>query len=109
MLQEPWNTLLFLVAIPLIQQGLKLLADRYGFTLGKLANQALSLVLSIIFLLLSGEIAGFDIPVWGGDLVEFIGDLIAFFGVAWASVVALYELVWDRLFKIAKLATADKY
>jgi len=108
MIAEPYNTILFLVAIPLIQQALKLIADRYGYTLNKLANQALSLVLSAIFLVISGGFAGVELPSWGGDLVGFIGSLIAFVGVAWGSLMALYELVWDRLFVAVNIATADK-
>ena len=109
MITEPWNTVLFLVAIPLIQQGLKLLAEKYGYTLNKLANQGLSLALSAIFLVVSGEFAGAELPAWNGDLVEFVGAIIAFVGIAWASLVALYELVWDRLFVAVKIATTDKY
>ena len=109
MISEPWNTVLFLVAIPLIQQGLKLLSSKYGYTLNKLANQALSLVLSSIFLALSGGFVGVDLPAWDGDLVQFIGSLLAFIGVAWSLVMGLYELVWDKLFIKLNLATADKY
>jgi len=109
MIGEPWNTVLFLVAIPLIQQGLKLLSAKYGVTLNKLANQALSLVLSALFLVVSGSFAGVDLPAWDGDLVQFVGSLLAFVGVAWSLVMGLYELVWDRLFTKVNLATPDKY
>jgi hypothetical protein len=106
---EPWNTVLFLVVIPLVQQGLKLLADKYGYTLNKLANQALSLVLAGVFLFLSGGFAGVEFPAWEGDLTAFVGALIGFLGVAWSSLMALYELIWDRLFTAVRLATKDKY
>ena len=109
MIAEPYNTILFLVAIPLIQQGLKLVSEKYGYVLGKLANQGLSLVLSLLFLIISGGFAGVELPAWNNDLVSFAGEIIAFVGVAWASVMALYELVWDRLFVAAKFATEDKY
>lgn len=109
MIAEPYNTILFLAVIPLVQQGLKLLAEKYGYTLDKLANQGLSLVLSAIFLVISGGFAGVELPAWEGDIIQFAGSIIAFVGVAWSSLMALYELVWDRLFVAAKLATSDKY
>ena len=109
MIAEPYNTILFLAVIPLLQQGLKLLAEKYGYTLNKLANQGLSLVLSLLFLIISGGFAGVELPAWNNDIVGFAGEIIAFVGVAWASLMAIYELVWDKLFVAVKLATSDKY
>ena len=108
-MQEPWNTILFIVVIPVIQQLLKFVADKYGYTLNKLANQALSLVLSGIFLFISGGFAGLELPAWSGDLVAFVGDAIVLIGAGWATLMALYELVWDRLFTSLKFATQDKF
>jgi len=118
-LPEPWETLLFIVAIPLLQQGLKLYFDRTGKTLGKYANQAISLVLVVVFTALGGGFVGLDwpaLPAFDGDIpgvitasLEFISGLILVLGTAWGSMMLLYEAVWDRLITITGAATDDKY
>lgn len=117
-MSEAWKTILFLVAIPLVQQAIKLIVDRRGEPLGKLANQLISLALAAIFFVLSGGIAGLDFPalpvcadVVGcvGGVIDFLGALAAFLAVAWGSLMAIYEMIWDRLFTAVRLATADKY
>ena len=118
-LPEPWNTVLFVIAIPLLVQIIKLIKDKGGVAFSKMANQIISLVLTVIFTLLSGGFAGLPIPAWpgfGGDLILFIGDLLgyigawaALIGAAWGSMMVLYEAVWDKLFTAFGFATADKY
>ena len=105
---EPWNTILFVVAIPLVLQAYKLYKDKTGKTLGKGANQAISLVLALAFMIFSGGFAGLklpELPVLGDDPVAFGGALfdfaklfIALATVAWGSLMALYEGVYDKLF-----------
>jgi hypothetical protein len=118
-LAEPWNTLLFLVVIPLVQQAYKLYKDKTGKTLSKVANQAISFVLALIFTIFSGGFAGIifpALPVWDNDLIVFLADLIEFgrefvvlMTVAWGSLMALYEGIWDKLFvKSVVFATKDK-
>lgn len=117
-LEEPWNTILFVIAIPLLQQGFKLYKDKTGATLGKLANQGISLALAIIFTVLNGGFAGLGfpaLPVWANDLILFISDILKFAGAllaliaaSWGSLTALYEGIWDKLFVATSLATADK-
>jgi hypothetical protein len=117
-LEEPWNTLLFLVAIPFIQQGIKLLRDKSGKTIGKLGNQAISLALTIAFVALNGEFAGITwpaLPVFGDDLIlfitdalRFVGELSVLIGASWGTMMVLYEAIWDRLFTAAEYATEDK-
>jgi hypothetical protein len=118
MFGEPWDTVLFLLVIPLLHQGFKLYKDKTGNTLSKEANQLISLGLAAIFGVLSGGFAGFGfpaLPVWGGDIVEFIGNVVSFagdlvvvIGLAWGSLVAWYEGVADKVFVKFNLATADK-
>jgi len=120
MLVEPWNTILFIVAIPLIQQAYKLYKDQTGKTLSKVANQAISLILALIFVIFSGGFAGIvfpALPVWGNDLVIFLGDCFVFvraflvlMTVAWGSLMALYEGIWDKLLPVAsqRFVTMDK-
>lgn len=117
-LGEPWNTILFLVAIPLFQQLIKLYFDKTGKTLGKMANQAISLVLALIFAFLSGGFAGIKFPAfpaWEGELLLFIdaalvfvGELSVLIGAVWGSLMVLYEAIWDKLFIKVGLATEDK-
>lgn len=117
-LEEPWNTLLFLVAIPLIQQGIKLFMDKSGKTIGKLGNQIISLAMTLLFTALNGEFAGITwpaLPVFGDDLIlfitdalEFVGLLAVLIGASWGSMMVLYEAIWDRLFVARGYATEDK-
>lgn len=118
-MSEVWKTILFVVAIPLVQQFIKLIVDRRGGEpLGKLANQAISLVLAAVFFVLSGGIAGLHLPALPGcsDLVfciggyiDFASEMVVVVGLAWGGLMAIYELVWDRLFVRINLATMDKY
>ena len=118
-LAEPWNTILFLAVIPLVQQAYKLYKDKTGKTLSKVANQAISFVLALIFVIFSGGFAGIIFPAlpnWNNDLILFLGDALEFarafvvlMTVAWGSLMALYEGIWDKLFVLSDVfATADK-
>ena len=104
-----WTDVFFLVLIPVVQQVIKLVADKTGFTLTKWMNQLLTLVLAVLFGLATGEFLGVVLPIWTGDLWSFLAQIVAFVGLMWATVSALYEVIWDRLFKAVKLATQDKY
>ena len=93
--------------------------DKSGKTIGKMANQIISLVLALAFTLLSGGFAGLPlpaVPAFGGDLILFIGALFAFtgklsalIGASWGSLMVLYEAIWERMFFVAGFATDDKY
>lgn len=108
MIGEPWNTLLFLVVIPLLIQLYKIYRDNGGAPLSKLALQSIALVISFVFVLLSG---GFLLPwpafpAWGGEIVVFVGllivwagEVLAVVGVAFGALQALYELVYKRIFE----------
>lgn len=117
-LPEPWDTVLFLVVIPLVMQAIKLYFDKTGKTLGKLANQGISLVLALAFAFLSGGFLGIELPAlpsWGGDfatfltaLTTFLGELAVLIAVSWGTLMVLYEAIWDRLFVKIGFATEDK-
>ena len=104
-----WNDLWFLVVIPVVQQVVKLIADRTGFTFPKWLNQTICFVLTAGLGLLTGSFAGLVLPVWSGDFMIFVGQLVAFIVATWGAVSILYEVVWDRLFTALKFATEDKY
>lgn len=125
MLSENIDTILFLVAIPIVQQLIKLYRDKKGKTIGKLGNQVIALVLAAGALALSGELFGIAAPVLPvmvpddvlasvENSLEFLGEGVAFLGVLWAIIAGLYEVVYDRLFKLVSektpltLVTADK-
>lgn len=109
-----WSNLLILVVVPIVQQILKLLSEKGGFVLSKWQNQLLALILSIGFGFVNGDFFGLGLPVWTGDLMNFIGQIVALIGGAWVLVSGIYETLWDRLFGLAsrvkglRLVTSDK-
>ena len=109
MIEDFWVTILCLVVVPLVQQGIKLLREKQGVTLEKYQNQLVSFVLTVLMVLVTGDFAGLDVPVWSGDLVAYINGIVTVIGSAWLLVMATYEIVWDRLFVVVKLATRDKF
>ncbi len=125
MLADNIDTILFLVAIPVVQQLLKLWRDRSGRTIGKLGNQLITLGLAGGALLVSGGFAGIaapalpalipdDVVASVGNSLVFLGEGVAYLGLLWAAISGLYEVVWDRLFTLVSnktplnLVTADK-
>lgn len=114
------ETILFLIAIPVVQQAIKMYRDRNGKTLSKLANQVVALVLTAGAVALSGGFLGLSVPALpvlvDGDLmasvpavIAFLGASVAYIGAAWAIISGLYEVVFDRLFTRIGFATADKF
>lgn len=108
-LPEPWNTVLFVVVIPFLHQLIKILADNYGIILGKLVNQSISLVLAFVFIYFSGGFGGLSLPTWNEDIAQFVSEWIELAVIGWGSLMVLYEVILDRLFKAAGFATSDKY
>ncbi len=120
MLDETLSTILFLIAIPIVQQVIKYLRDRKGKTIGKLGNQLVAFGLAAGALAISGGFLGIpfpELPVLVSDdlmasvplVLEFLGAAVAYLGVLWAIVSGLYEVVFDRLFTVVGFATEDKY
>lgn len=114
MLAEPWSTILFLIVVPLLLQGIKLYRDKVGKPLPTLAKQGISFVLAGAFVFLSGGFAGLNLPAFpafGGDLVGFLGALIGYaaalvpvIGTAFGAIEALYAVIFKRLFPAVGLA-----
>ena len=117
MIAEPYNTLLFVIAIPLLLQIYKVYKAKTGNTLSKGAKQVLALVLATVFTVLSGGFVGLEwpaLPVWGGDVavfitvvLEFTTQVVAVVGGAWVTLSGLYEVVLKRIFEVFTIATPE--
>ena len=103
-----WIDIIYLVGIPLVQQLLKLLTEKFGWVLVKWQNQLLTLVLATGVSLLGGELLEIAWCGWSNDLMAFIGCNLASIALAWACVSGIYELLWDKIFIVTKTATVDK-
>jgi len=109
MLPEPWNTALFLIAIPILVQIYKLYKSQGGPKPAAWVLQLISFVLSGVFVYFSGGFAGIAFPVfpvWAGDFFAFLGDLLNFVGAAVAvitvgfgTITGLYEVVFKRIYE----------
>lgn len=99
MLPEPFNTILFLIVIPLAIQAYKLYREKGGNPLPRLAIQCISFVLAGVFVFVSGGFAGLDWPVWSGDAVAFVAQLLEVVGLAFGAITGLYEVVFKALFE----------
>src|SRR3989337_4085385 len=74
-LPEPGGTILFLVLVPLIVQGIKVYRAKTGKEPPRLAIEIVSLVLSAVFVFLAGGFAAIVIPTlpaWGGDPAAYL-------------------------------------
>lgn len=114
MLPEPYQTLLFLVAIPLILQIFKVIRDNGGAEPSGTTKQAIALVLTIVFVVLSGGLAGIAFPLAPacsdllgcvGAWISFLAEAIAFLGSAWLVIMGFYDKVWKALFESVGFAT----
>ena len=74
MTPEFWETVFFFIVIPLLQQVIKLISDNYGYTFDKWLNQLIALVLGGLFAWATGGFLGIELPVWSGDLFQFINQ-----------------------------------
>ena len=98
MLGEPWSTLLFVIAVPVIVQILKMVADKLGKPLPTVVVQLIAAGLAAGFVFLNGGFAGLDIPIYAGDPVAFVGAVLALLLAAWGPVELLYQVVLKSLF-----------
>jgi len=108
MIAEPWNTILFLALVPLLVQGLKIYRDKAGKPMSDVAIQAVAFVLSGAFVFLSGGFAGLGFPAFpaiGADIVASAGAVLAWAaqavavaGTAFGAIVALYEVIYKKLY-----------
>ena len=106
---------IFMALLPFLQQGLKLLTEKFGLVLNKWQNQLLSLVLTVVFLLFTGGFPVLTLPIWSGDLMAYISTWVTLVGLTWGAVALSYEVIWDKLFTFAsnklsglRLVTKDK-
>ena len=104
MLPEPWNTIAFLILVPLIVQGLRLAAVKLGKPIPIAAVQAVAAVLSIVFVYLNGGFAGLEVPIFAGDPAAFIGAWLGLLLAAWGPVELLYRVFFKALFDKIGLA-----
>lgn len=117
-LQEPWNTILWFLIIPILIQGYKIWKDRGGTTPSKLFLQIVTFVISGVFVYFNGGFVGLILPIfpaWGGELIVFLGgifvfagDLVAVIGLAFGAMMGLYEGLLKRIFEIVGFAAPDK-
>lgn len=106
MLQEPWTTLLFLLVVPLIIQGIKIWREKPGKTIPAYAIQATLFGVSFVFIFFNEGVLGWALPVWGGeDLVGFISEWAKMISALFALTMALYEVVYKAVMEKIKFAT----
>ena len=103
-----WIDIIYLVGIPLVQQVLKLISEKFGLVLVKWHNQLLTLVLAVAVGVLGGDFLGISWCGWSEDLMAFIGCNLAAVAIAWAAVSGIYEALWDKIFVKVKVSTLDK-
>ena len=76
--------------------------------------QSISLVVSALFVALSGGFAGLAwpaLPAFGGDLIVMVTGILTFavqlssvVGLAFGAITGLYELIFKRLYDGTRLA-----
>lgn len=104
MLAEPWNTIAFLIVLPLLVQLFKLAAAKLGQPIPVIVVQAIAAVLSGIFVYFNGGFAGLEIPVYAGDIATYVGSLLALLVAAWGPVELLYRVIFKAIFDKLGLA-----
>ena len=118
LLDEPWNSLLFLLIFPAAIQLYKIWRSKGGKVPTKRLLQIASLVVAAVFMYLNDGFASFSwpvLPIMGDDIVAFLGDIVTYVreitvvvGLAWGAMMALYEGVLKRCFEIIGFASDAK-
>ena len=96
--------LVFLVAVPLAVQLLRLVFVNAGKPISIPVVQGIAAALAVAFVFLNGGFAGLDIPVFAGDPAAFVGGWLALVVAAWGPVELAYRLVLKALFEKIGLA-----
>ena len=104
MLPEPLGTILFVILVPLIIQGLRLAAVQLGRPIPIAAVQGIAAVLSVAFVYLNGGFAGIAAPVFAGDYAAFVVAWFTLLLAAWGPVELLYRVIFKALFEKLGLA-----
>ncbi len=106
-ISEPWTTLLYLVAVPIIVQAVKLFMGRTGKKVADRPLQIISFLLAAAFTYASGGFAGLNLPGlpdFSGDVfavlvgvVTFLAEVLRLIAAALGSVEIAYRLVLKRI------------
>src|SRR3990172_7012836 len=99
MLQEPWNTLAFVILVPVIVQAIKFAFEKVNKPVSVPVIQGIALVLSGAFVFLNGGFVGLSLPVYAGDPVAFVSALLALLVAARGPVELLYRGFLKGLFE----------
>jgi hypothetical protein len=104
MIAEPFQTLLYLILVPLIVQAARLLAAKLGKPIPIGVFQGLAAALAVAFVFLNGGFAGLEIPVFAGDPAAFVGAWLTLVVAAWGPVELLYRVIFKAIFERVGLA-----
>jgi hypothetical protein len=96
---EPWNTLLFLIVVPLLVQGVKWLGVYLGKPVPVIAVQFVAAALSGVFVYLNGGFAGLELPVYAGDIASFVSAALTLLVAAWGPIELLYRIVFKAIYE----------
>lgn len=114
-ISEPWASLLIIVAVPVIVQGLKIYRDKAGKEFSRPAAQAIMFVLVIPFVWLGGGFVGLAVPALptGADPILLLPQALGWLqqtaivlGMAYSATMATYETISKAVFERTKFATA---
>ncbi len=96
---EPFNTVLFVILIPIIVQAIKFAGEKLGKPVPVAVVQGIAAALSVAFVYLNGGFAGLELPVYAGDPASFVTALLGLAVAAWGPVELLYRIVLKALFE----------
>jgi hypothetical protein len=113
---EPYASLLVIVLVPVVAQGLKIYREKAGKELSRQAAQVIVFVLVIPFVWLGGGFVGLAIPVLptGTDPILLLPQALAWLqqtaivlGMAYSATVAIYDTIGKAIFERAQFAKAS--
>jgi hypothetical protein len=104
MIAEPYNTLLYLILVPIIVQAARLIAAKSGKAIPIGVFQGIAAALAVAFVFLNGGFAGLALPVYAGDPATYFGALVGLLVAAWGPVELLYRVIFKALFEKLGLA-----
>lgn len=103
---EPWDTLLFMVIVPMGVQAYRYFQDKTGKEPSRLVVNAIVFVIAAAFTVLAGGFAGLELPAFPvlSDPVVGLGAILTFLAewskvllIAFGSIEAVYVLVLRRV------------
>lgn len=115
---EPWATIIFALAVPIIVQAVMFAADKWGKEPAAYIAQGLSLLLAVGYVLVTRGFAGLVIPIfpaWGGEILAFALALLLWIGLwvelllaAGGSVEIAYRIVMKAVMERTGFAPQRK-